>query len=43
VANAKAALQAEAAAARKSLAAGAGQLAEQVVRAVMPAAAGGTR
>ena len=43
VAEAKAALQAEAAAARESLLAGADQLAEQVVRAVLPATAGGTR
>ena len=43
VAEARVALQAEAGAARKTLQAGSAQLAEQVVRAVMPAAAGGTR
>jgi F-type H+-transporting ATPase subunit b len=43
VTEAKAALQAEASEARKTLLAGSGQLAEQVVRAVMPATAGGTR
>jgi len=43
VTDAKAALQTDAAGARKTLTAGSGQLAEQVVRAVMPAAAGGTR
>jgi F-type H+-transporting ATPase subunit b len=43
VTDAKSALQVEAGVARKTLTAGAAQLAEQVVRAVMPAAAGGTR
>lgn len=43
VAEAKAALQAEAAAARESLLASADQLAEQVVRAVLPVTAGSTR
>jgi F-type H+-transporting ATPase subunit b len=43
VTDAKAALQAEAGAARKSLLASSSELVEQVVRAVMPAAAGGTR
>ena len=43
VLEAKLALESEAAAARKTLMAGADQLAEQVVRAVMPAAAGGSR
>jgi F-type H+-transporting ATPase subunit b len=43
VTDAKAALQAEAGAARKTLMAGSGELVERVVRAVMPAAAGGTR
>ena len=43
VLEAKLALEAEAEAARKTLMAGADQLAEQVVRAVMPAAAGGSR
>jgi len=42
VTEAKGALQAEAGGARKTLVANSGQLAEQVVRAVMPAAAGGT-
>jgi hypothetical protein len=41
--EAKLALESEAQAARKTLMAGADQLAEQVVRAVMPAAAGGSR
>jgi F-type H+-transporting ATPase subunit b len=43
VLEARAGLASEAGVARKTLASGAGQLAEQVVRAVMPAAAGGTR
>ena len=43
VLEAKLALESEAQAARKTLMAGADQLAEQVVRAVMPAAAGGSR
>jgi len=43
VAEARIALQLEAAGARKTLIAGSGELVEQVVRAVMPAAAGGTR
>jgi len=43
VLEAKLALEAEAEAARKTLMAGADQLAEQVVRAVMPATAGGSR
>jgi len=43
VAQAKTALLAEAEAARKTLLAGADQLAEQVVRAVLPATAGGSR
>jgi F-type H+-transporting ATPase subunit b len=43
VLEAKLALEHEAGEARKTLMAGADQLAEQVVRAVMPAAAGGTR
>ncbi len=43
VLEAKLALESEAVAARKTLMAGADQLAEQVVRAVMPAAAGGSR
>jgi len=43
VAEAKTVLQAEAAVARKTLLAGSGPLIEQVVRAVMPASAGGTR
>jgi F-type H+-transporting ATPase subunit b len=41
--EAKAALRQEAEAARQTLAAGADQLAEQVVRSVMPAIAGGSR
>jgi F-type H+-transporting ATPase subunit b len=41
--QAKAELEAEAAAARKSIQASAGELASRVVRAVLPAAAGGTR
>jgi F-type H+-transporting ATPase subunit b len=43
VLEARLALEAEAAAARTVVMAGADQLAEQVVRAVLPAAAGGTR
>ena len=43
VLEAKLALESEAEAARKTLMASADQLAEQVVRAVMPAAAGGSR
>jgi F-type H+-transporting ATPase subunit b len=43
VSQAKAELEAEAAAARKSIQASAGDLASRVVRAVLPAAAGGTR
>jgi len=43
VLEAKLALESEAQAARKTLMASADQLAEQVVRAVMPAAAGGSR
>jgi F-type H+-transporting ATPase subunit b len=43
VLEAKLALESEAQAARKTLMAGADQLAEQVVRAVMPATAGGSR
>jgi F-type H+-transporting ATPase subunit b len=43
VLEAKVALEAEANEARKTLMAGADQLAEQVVRAVMPATAGGSR
>ena len=43
VTDAKAALQTEGGAARKTLMASSGELVEQVVRAVMPAAAGGTR
>ena len=43
VLEARLGLEAEAAAARKTLMAGADQLAEQVVRAVMPATAGGSR
>jgi F-type H+-transporting ATPase subunit b len=43
VSEAKAGLQSEAEIARKALLAGADQLAEQVVLAVMPATAGGTR
>lgn len=43
VLEAKVDLESEAVAARKTLLAGADQLAEQVVRAVMPATAGGTR
>ena len=43
VLEAKLAFEAEAEAARKTLLAGADQLAEQVVRAVMPATAGGSR
>lgn len=43
VLEAKLALESEAVAARKTLMASADQLAEQVVRAVMPAAAGGSR
>ena len=43
VADARAALQAEGGAARKTLMASSSELVEQVVRAVMPAAAGGTR
>ena len=43
VLEAKVGLEAEAVAARNTLMAGADQLAEQVVRAVMPATAGGTR
>jgi F-type H+-transporting ATPase subunit b len=43
VAEAKAAIQSEVAVAQKVLLAGAGQLAEQVIRAVMPATAGGIR
>ncbi len=43
VAGARDGLASEADVARKTLASGAGQLAEQVVRAVMPATAGGTR
>ena len=43
VLEAKLALESEAVVARKTLMAGADQLAEQVVRAVMPAAAGGSR
>ncbi len=43
VSRAKAELEAEAAAARKSIQASAGDLASRVVRAVLPAAAGGTR
>ena len=43
VTDAKAALQAEGGAARKTLMASSSELVEQVVRAVMPAAAGGTR
>jgi len=41
--EAKTALQAEAAQARQSIEASAGELARQVVRAVLPAAAGGVR
>jgi len=43
VAQAKAELEAEAASARQSIQASAGELASQVVRAVLPAAAGGSR
>ena len=43
VAQAKAKLEAEAASARQSIQASAGELASQVVRAVLPAAAGGSR
>ena len=43
VAQAKAELEAEAASARQSIQASAGDLASQVVRAVLPAAAGGSR
>ena len=43
VLEAKVGLQSEAEGARKTLLAGADQLAEQVVRAVMPAVAGGSR
>jgi len=43
VADSKTSLQAEAAGIRKTLIAGSGELVEQVVRAVMPATAGGTR
>ena len=43
VSQAKVALEAEAEAARQSILGSAGELAGQVVRAVMPAAAGGTR
>lgn len=43
VSLAKAELEAEAATARKSIQASAGELASRVVRAVLPAAAGGTR
>jgi F-type H+-transporting ATPase subunit b len=43
VLEAKVALEAEAGVARKTLLAGADQLAEQVIRAVMPATAGGSR
>ncbi|KAA6461281.1 ATP synthase F0 subunit B [Acidobacteria bacterium AB60] len=43
VSQAKAALEAEAAGARKSIEASAGELASRVVRAILPAAAGGTR
>ncbi len=43
VSQAKSTLEAEAAAARKSIQASAGELAAQVVRAVLPQAAGGSR
>lgn len=43
VSQARAELEAEAAAARKSIQASAGELANQVVRAVLPLAAGGSR